>query len=189
MTEKEKCRAGLLYDANNDPTLLAEREACLCLCHELNALSPADAAGRKALLRRLLGTMGERVTILSPFHCDYGYNLHVADDVFVNLGGVFLDEAPITLGHHVFIGPQCGFYTAIHPLDAARRSLGLEQARPIHVGHDVWLGGHVTVCPGVTIGEGAVVGAGSVVTRDVPPRVVVAGNPCRIVRHLDDEHE
>lgn len=184
MTEKEKAAAGHLYDANNDPALLAERRACKTLCHELNGLSPLNEHDRNALLQRLLGTAGTGLVIETPFMCDYGYNIHTGHGVYFNTGCVILDEAPVKFGHHVFVGPQCGFYTAIHPLDARRRNAGLERALPISVGNDVWIGGHVTVLPGVSIGDGAVVGAGSVVTRDVPPRVVAAGNPCRVLRRL-----
>ena len=100
---------------------------------------------------------------------------------------VILDCAPVTFGHNVLVGPGCGFYTAIHPLHAAHRATGGEKAAPITVGSDVWFGGNVTVLPGVTIGDGAVIGAGSVVTRDIPPGVVAAGNPCRVLRPVDQE--
>lgn len=185
MTEKEKMQAGLLYDANNDATLIAERNACQDLCHQYNQLSPLYTAERDALLRRLLGRAGKGITFVSPFVCDYGHNIAAGDNVFLNAGCVVLDEANVTFGSNVFVGPQCGFYTAIHPIDAARRNKGLESARPICVADDVWIGGHVTVLPSVTIGTGSVVGAGSVVTKDVPPHVVAAGNPCRVLRQID----
>lgn len=182
MTEKEKCAAGLLYDANYDAELVAERTACQSLCFELNQLAPTQEAERTMLLRQLLGTAGERLVIVSPFFCDYGRNVHFGTDCFLNTACVILDEAEVRFGNHVFVGPQCGFYTACHPFDVAQRNAGLEYARPIHVGNDVWIGGHVTVLAGVTIGDGSVIGAGSVVTHDIPSGVIAVGNPCRVLR-------
>ena len=170
-----------LYDAN-DPTLARRRLACKDLCAQYNRLLPSDLAGRSALLRRLLGSVGERVWIEPDFWCDYGDQIHLGEDFYANHNLVILDAAPVTFGSHCFIAPNCGFYTAGHPLDALRRDLGLESARPITVGSHVWIGGNVAVLPGVTIGDGAVIGAGSVVTRDIPPGVLAVGNPCRPVR-------
>jgi len=186
MTEKEKMLAGDIYDANNDAELLHERGVCQQLCHELNQTSPLEVEARQTAVKRLFGATKGTATVVSPFVCDYGWNVRVGENFFINAGGVMLDEAPITFGDNVFIGPQCGFYTAIHPLDAPRRNAGLEYARPIVIGSNVWIGGHVTVLPGVRIGDGAVIGAGSVVTKDVPPRVVAVGNPCRVLRQIED---
>lgn len=183
-SEKEKCRAGLLYDANHDPQLLKERARAQELCQALNGLPPSQAATRKDLLAKLLGCMGEGADIVTPFFCDYGYNISIGPWSFINAYCTILDEAPVTFGAHVFVGPNCGFYTAAHPIDAEQRNKGLEFAKPISIGHSVWLGGHVVVLPGVTIGAESIIGAGSVVTRDVPPGVVAAGNPCRVQRKL-----
>ncbi len=185
-TEKMKMAAGRLYDANYDEELLAERAACAELLYDLNRLRPSQEAERQALLRRILGCVKGRLTVVGPFFCDYGYNIVAGDGLFLNTGTVILDEARVTFGKDVFVAPGCGFYTAGHPLDAERRNRGLEFARPITVEDNVWIGGGVTVLPGVTIGEGSVVGAGSVVARDVPPRVVAAGNPCRVVRPITE---
>ena len=108
----------------------------------------------------------------------------MGEQFYANHGCVILDCAPVVFGDHVFIAPNCGFYTAGHPLDAETRNTGLEYARPITVGSDVWIGGNVTVLPGVTIGSNVVIGAGSVVTRDIPDHVVAVGNPCRPVKEL-----
>lgn len=185
-TEKEKARAGLLYDANYDSELLQERMACAEKIHELNMLGPVRWKEREELLRGLLGRTPSRFTILSPFFCDYGYNIEVGDDFFMNVNCVILDGAQVTFGHHVFVGPGCGFFTAGHPLDAEQRNRGLEIARPIRVGDDVWIGGNVSVLPGVSIGERSIIGAGSVVTRDIPAEVVAAGNPCRVIRRITE---
>lgn len=184
MTEKEKMLSGEWYDAASDPELLSELYACRDRIYELNRLHPRETATRDILLRSIIGHMGREVTILSPFFCDYGSHISIGDCTYINFNLTVLDEAPVTIGSHVFIGPGCSLLTAVHPLDAQERNKGTEKALPITIGDSVWLGGNVTVLPGVTIGEGAVVGAGSVVTRDVPPRTVVAGNPARIIRWL-----
>lgn len=184
-TEKQKMLRGEWYDAAYAPELLAERDRCRTHCEIFNhpGHTPQE---RDAALHRALPHLGERTTFVPPLHCDYGTQVETGTDCFFNFGTTFLDEAPIRFGNHVFVGPDCGFYTAIHPLDAPRRNRGLERALPITVEDDVWIGGHVTVLPGVTIGRGSVVGAGSVVTRDVPPGVVAAGNPCRVIRPITE---
>lgn len=186
-TEKMKAQAGLLYDANYDAELLAERTACADRLYELNLLRPSQEEERKALLRKLLGKTKENFCIVSPFHCDYGYNIEVGENFFMNAGGVILDGARVTFGDNVFIAPHCGFYTAGHPLDIEQRNQGLEYAYPITVGDNVWIGAHVCVLPGVIIGEGSVIGAGSVVTKDIPPHVLAVGNPCRVIREITEE--
>ncbi len=185
-TEKQKMLCGEWYDANYDAQLTAEREACRRRCEAFNQPGLTDGQ-RDEALRQLLPHLGQRSAVVPPLHCDYGCHVETGTDCFFNFGTTLLDGAPIRFGNHVFVGPDCGFYTAIHPLDAARRNRGLERALPITVEDDVWLGGHVTVLPGVTIGRGSVIGAGSVVTRDVPPGVVAAGNPCRVIRRIEEE--
>ena len=187
MTEKEKMLRGMLYLADDDPQLLSERMRAKDLCFALNQLPPSHREEREALLRKLLGGAGEQLDILSPFWCDYGCNITVGKRFFANHGLVILDCAKVTFGDYVFIAPNCGFYTAGHPLDAETRNAGLEFARPITVGDNVWFGGNVSVLPGVTIGSGSVIGAGSVVSRDIPPNVVAVGNPCRAVRTIRPE--
>lgn len=184
LSEKEKCRAGELYDAAHDPELLSERLRCQELCAEYNRLDPGMAENREKLLRELLGRAGDGLLIEQPFHCDYGYNIEVGEKFYANFNCVILDEADVRFGDNVFIGPNCAFYTAIHPLDAEMRRLGLESARPISVGDDVWIGGNVVVLPGVNIGSGCVIGAGSVVTKDIPAGFLAFGNPCRVIRKL-----
>ena len=184
MTEKEKMLSGEWYDAASDSELLSELYACRDKIYELNRLHPRETAGRDILLRSIIGHMGREVTILSPFFCDYGSHISIGDCTYINFNLTVLDEAPVTIGSHVFIGPGCSLLTAVHPLDAQERNKGTEKALPITIGDSVWLGGNVTVLPGVTIGEGAVVGAGSVVNSDVPHRTVVAGNTARIIRRL-----
>lgn len=186
-TEKMKAKAGKLYDANYDKELLEERKACADRTHRLNLLPPSQEEERKDILHRLFGKHKSQFTVISPFFCDYGYNIEVGENFFMNMNCVILDEAKVTFGDNVFVAPCCGFYTAGHPLDAERRNRGLEYARPITIGDNVWIGGHVCVLPGVTIGDNAVIGAGSVVTKDVPANVVAAGNPCRVIRPISEE--
>ena len=184
--KKMHVEPGVLYDANYDPQLIAERIECKELCFELNGLRPSMTIMREEIVRRLLGKAGKNCWIESPFYCDYGYNIEVGDNFYANTGCVILDGAKVTFGDNVFIAPHCGFYTAGHPLDYERRNMGLEYALPIAVGNNVWIGGHVCVLPGVTIGDNSVIGAGSVVNKSIPAGVLAAGNPCRIIREIGD---
>lgn len=187
MTEKEKRDLGLIYDANNDPELLGEVIGTKDICFDYNMVRPTDEKKKREIMDALLGRTGDQYTIMSPFWCDYGYNIEIGDHFYCNHNCVILDAAKVTFGDYVFIGPDCGFYTAGHPLDVTSRNAGLEYARPITVGNNVWFGGGVRVMPGVTIGDNTVIGGGSVVTRDIPSGVVAAGNPCRVIRVLSEE--
>ena len=184
MTEKEKQQAGMLYDANHDPEVLEELHRCEQECFEINQIPPNNREERIRRLKKLFGKTGDGFIVVAPFFCDYGYNIKVGDHFFANAYCVILDEAEVTFGDNVFIAPSCSFYTAGHPLDVKQRNKGLEYAKPIHVGDNVWIGGNVTVCPGVTIGSNVTIGAGSVVTHDIPDNVLAAGNPCKVIRKL-----
>ena len=184
MTEKEKMLQGVLYDANYDKALIAERTKAKDLCFEYNAVLPSKADERKALMRKILGKTKGNFLIEAPFFCDYGYNIEIGENFYSNHNLVILDGNKIVFGDNVFIGPNCGFYTAGHPTDAERRNKGLEYAKPIRVGNNVWFGGNVCVLPGVTIGDNAVIGAGSVVNRDIPSHSLAVGNPCRVIKKL-----
>ena len=184
MTEKEKAEAGLLYNANYDPALTSERLACMDKCYDYNKLRPSQKKERDALLRQLLGKAGNNLCIEQPFFCDYGRNIEVGDNFFMGVNGVILDGAKVTFGHNVFVGPNCGFYTAGHPFDVNQRNEGLEYAYPISIGDNVWIGAGVCIVPGVTIGSNSVIGAGSVVTKDIPEGVLAFGNPCRVIRTI-----
>ena len=183
MTEREKMLSGALYRAGA-PELVQARRRAKELCSRFNQEAVQDPEAGARLLRELLGEAGDDISIQPMFWCDYGCNIRMGSQIEINHNCVILDCAPVAFGDHVFIGPNCGFYTAGHPLDAAPRNAGLEFARPITVGDNVWFGGNVAVLPGVTIGSGAVIGAGSVVSRDVPPNVVAAGSPCRVLRPI-----
>lgn len=183
MTEKEKMLKGEIYNANYDLELLQERTACKIKCQRYNTLQ-YDAAERQALLRSIIADCGENVTVEPSFWCDYGYNIHLGENFYSNHNLVILDGAPVIFGKNVFVAPNCGFYTAGHPLNAKERNEGLEYARPITVGDDVWFGAGVQVMPGVTIGGNVVIGGGSVVVKDIPDNSVAVGNPCKVIKKL-----
>ena len=186
MTELERMRSGRLYHPGDD-ALSEARNQAKRLTWRYNQLDPTDWAGRTALLEELLGHLGEDSWIEPSFRCDYGVNITVGDAVFINYDCVFLDVAPISIGDRVLIGPRTGLYTAGHPIVPEVRDTGLEYGLPITLEDSVWLGGSVTVCPGVTIGQNSIVAAGSVVTKDIPPNVIAAGNPCRVLRPITDD--
>ncbi len=186
MTEKEKMLAGMIYDANYDPQLMAERLDCKELCRDYNELRPKNMQARTELLHRLLGEVKGNLLIEQPFVCDYGYNISVGKNFYSNHNLVILDCAKVSFGDNVFIAPNCGFYTAGHPLEASERNKGLEYAQPITVGDNVWFGANVSVLPGVTIGDNCVIGAGSVVNKDIPANSLAVGNPCKVIRTIDN---
>jgi maltose O-acetyltransferase len=180
MSERDNMLAGRPYDAS-DPELVEARFRARRLLQGLGAVDPADAEGHDALLRGLLGGCGTGSWVETPFLCDYGVNIALAERVYINMGCVFLDAALITIAADVQIGPCVQLLTSDHPRDGAERAAGLESALPISIGARAWLGGGVIVLPGVEIGAETIVGAGSVVTRSLPGGVVAAGNPCRVM--------
>ncbi|WP_426482579.1 sugar O-acetyltransferase [Chryseobacterium sp. R2ACT005] len=188
MTEKEKCAAGLLYNANYDKELIQERIACKDLCQEYNGLKNSEAENKYRILKSIISDIKENICIEPNFWCDYGYNIKVGENFYANHNLVILDCAKVEFGDNVFIGPNCSFYTAGRPLDAKQRNEGLEYAHPIKVGNNVWLGGNVVVLPGVSIGNNSVIGAGSVVTKDIPDHVVAVGNPCKVVKKITEQN-
>ncbi|HKO88494.1 MAG TPA: sugar O-acetyltransferase [Burkholderiales bacterium] len=181
--EKNKMLAGALYRAN-DPLLREERLHARRLLKAYNDSAPDDVGLRLKLLGELLGKKEGSIEIEPPFRCDYGYNISVGDGFYANFNCVILDCARVEIGRNVFLAPFVQIYTATHPIDAATRNSGLESALPITIGNDVWIGGGAILNPGVTIGSGSVIGAGSVVTRNIPPKVLAVGNPCRPIRDL-----
>lgn len=186
MTEKDKCRQGLLYDANYDAELLKERENAKEVLFEYNRLRPSQQEERSRLLKQLLGKTGKELIIEPPFACDYGYNIEVGENFYANVNLVILDGAKVSIGDNVFLAPTVGIYTAGHPLDVAQRNRGLEYAYPVTIGNNVWIGAGAHILPGVKIGDNTVIGAGSVVTKDIPSGVLAVGNPCRVVRRIEE---
>ena len=184
MTEKDKMLAGELYDANYNKNLEKERERAKDLCYEFNKLKPSDREKQNELLNKLFGKTKGTFRVEQPFMCDYGYNIEIGENFYSNHNLIILDPNKVIFGDNVFIAPNCSFYTAGHPLDYETRNKGLEYAKPIKVGNNVWIGGNVVVLPGVTIGDNAVIGAGSVVTKDIPSNVVAVGNPCKVIKEI-----
>jgi maltose O-acetyltransferase len=182
-TMRERMLAGELYLA--DDAVLAEEQARAArLLDRFNKSGADDGAERRGLLLELLGELGEGSEIRPPLRCDYGSRIRVGARTFVNYGLVALDVASIEIGDDVQIGPNVQLLTPTHPIDPDTRRAKWEAAEPIVIEGNVWLGGGVIVLPGVTIGENSVVGAGTIVTKDLPPNVVAAGNPARVVRSL-----
>ncbi len=167
------------------PEFGAGLAACEEMCFEFNSLPPSRKEERRRLIRSLFGAVGERFTINPPFHCDFGFNIRVGENFIGNFNLTILDEAEVTIGDNVFIGPNVSLCTVIHYLNPEERNRGIMRALPITIADNVWIASNVVVLPGVTIGEGAVIGAGSVVTKDVAPFTLAAGNPCRPIRPID----
>lgn len=184
-SEREKMLAGELYDAQ-DAELVALRGRAREICRALVDASDGDSAGsQRDCLKSLFGRGGDSVLLEPPFHCDYGGNILLGEKVYFNFNCIVLDVCEVRVGDFTLFGPAVQIYTALHPMNAqARRTR--EFGKPVTIGSDVWVGGGAIVCPGVTIGDRAVIGAGSVVTRDVPAAVFAAGNPCRVVREINE---
>lgn len=175
--------SGELYNAL-DKQLSDERLRTRLLLKELNDTREDQSEERLRILKELIPNAGADLWLQPPFYCDYGTNMFIGEKVFFNFNCVVLDVMAVTIGSRTLFGPNVQLYTATHPLDYKERASGLEFAKPITIGEDVWLGGSVVVCPGVTIGDRTVIGAGSVVTKDIPADVFAAGNPCRVIRSL-----
>lgn len=183
MTEKIKMMKGELYNPA-DKQLSIDRIKAKNLCYAYNSLKPDLEDERKEIIKSLFRKTGENFQIEPNFYCDYGYNIEIGENFYSNHNLVILDPAKVTFGNNTFIGPNCGFYTAEHPLNSAVRCKGVEYAKPITIKDNVWIGGNVTVLAGVTIGNNVVIGASSVVTKDIPDNSIAVGNPCRVIRKV-----
>jgi len=179
-SQKENMLAGRLYHAG-DPELQADMAANKRWLVRYNAALAADPAERRTLLAEHLGSVGEGAVIRPPFHCDYGFNIHLGTGVFLNFNCVILDVVEVRIGDGTQIGPGVQLLAADHPRSPQERASGLEFGRPVHIGRNVWIGGGALIMPGVTVGDDAIIGAGSVVTRDVPAGATVVGNPARVL--------
>jgi len=175
--------AGELYDPL-DQQLTEERLQTRLLIKELNDTREDQTEERTRILEKLIPNAGADLWLQPPFYCDYGYNIEAGEKVFFNFNCVVLDVTRVTIGSRTLFGPNVQIYTATHPLNHTERAAGLEYAKPIAIGDDVWVGGSAIICPGVSIGDRSVIGAGSVVTKDIPADVFAAGNPCKVIRPL-----
>lgn len=184
-SEKEKMLAGELYDPLNKQ-LSDERLQARLLIKALNDTREDEITERSRILKELIPHAGEGLWLQPPFYCDYGSNMKLGEKVFFNFNCVVLDVAQVTIGSRTLFGPNVQIYTATHPMNHKLRASGLENAKAITIGEDVWVGGSAVICAGVRIGDRTVIGAGSVVTKDIPADVFAAGNPCRVIRSLDE---
>jgi len=184
--EWAKMLNGEIYDAVH-PEFLRRLSITRQKLWKFNQMLPDNTDAQNDIIRGLMGKIGTHFHINAPFRCDYGCNIHIGERFFANFNLTILDEAVVTIGDDVFIGPNVSIFTACHPIDPKRRNTGIEWAEPVTIGNSVWIGGDATILPGVTIGDNVVVGAGAVVARDVPDSVVVVGNPARIIKHIDVE--
>lgn len=184
-TEFEKMRGGEMYDYS-DPEVDESLRRSRLACEQLNRTG-LDHVDYRAALENLIPGVPESVIIVPPFHCDHGHGLRLGEHVFINYNAILLDTAHITIGAHTLLGPNVSIYTCNHPLDWRLRRKTVERAQPVIIGSDCWLGGNVVVRPGVSIGDRCVIGTGSVVVHDIPAGSLAAGNPCRVIRKLEDE--
>lgn len=185
MTEKEKMIAGDLY-APSDLQLVKDRRQARILFGSYNSTPPDDVEKRKELLQELFNQRSVNLYIEPPFYCDYGYNIELGENVYMNFNCCILDVSLVKIGNNTMFGPNVQIYTATHPLEHKARNSGFEYAKPITIGNNVWVGGNAIICPGVTLGNNVVVGAGSVVTKSFPDDVFIAGNPARIIKTIDN---
>lgn len=184
MSEKEKMINGEKYNPMV-PELIQARTRAKELCQKYNSLPQDSKDEKNNILKELFGKTKNSIIIEQNFFCDYGFNIECGENFYINHNCVILDCAKVKFGDNVFIGPNCGFYTPNHPLTAKERNTFIESAKPITVGDNVWFGGNVVVLPGVTIGNNTVIGTGSVVTKDIPDNVVAVGNPCKVIKHIE----
>ena len=186
MTEAEKLDAGLEYDFT-EPEVRGRKFRAVKGCQKLNGIDMTETAAREAAIRELFGSAGKSPVVLPTFHCDNGGNIHVGDNFFANYNVTILDNREVRIGDNVMIGPHTLIATVGHPLSPAKRRAHCAIAKPIHIGNDVWIGGNVTIMPGLTIGNNVVIAAGAVVTKDVPDNSLVAGVPAKKVRDLEND--
>jgi maltose O-acetyltransferase len=182
-TEKEKMIDGEGYLAG-DTVLVKDRRKAKNLLHRLNVIEYRITKKAREIIQELIPNAGTNLYIEPPFFCDYGYNVVCGNDVYFNVNCVVLDSAKVTIGSNVFFAPNVQIYTANHPLEAELRKT-LENASPISIGNDCWIGGNAVILPGITIGNGCVIGAGSVVTKNIPDNSLAVGNPAKVIRKLN----
>lgn len=185
--EKIKMLKGEEYNPE-DKTLKMERDKARQFCFDFNLVPPKEKIRKQAMLKAFLGKVGQKFNINGPFYCDYGYNIFLGENFYANFDLTILDAARVIFGDNVLIGPNCGFYTSEHPLDPISRQSGIETARPIFIGNNVWIGGGVKVVAGVNIGDGCVIGAGSVVAKSIPDYCIAVGSPARVIKEIDKKY-
>ena len=173
-----------MHNLQDEKKLFYERIRCKSLCHKYNSVSPEMLGIRQDLIKYILGRTKALFLIEQPFMCDYGYNIQIGENFYSNHNLLILDEAPVIFGNDVLVGPNCSFFTSVHPINPEMRKRGVKRAQPVNIGNNVWICGNVTVLPGVTIGDNSVIGAGSVVAKDVPPNSLAVGIPSKVIKTL-----
>lgn len=181
-SEKEKMLSGEYYYAY-DEELVRERDYAKNLTYKFNQTRPTEKEKRQEILKQLIIAKGS-IHIEAPFNCDYGYNIEVGENFYANYGCTILDVNKVKIGDNVLLAPNVQIYTATHPTEPIERLTGKEYAESIVIGSNVWVGGGTIICPGVKIGDNVTIGAGSVVTKDIPDKVIAAGNPCRVIKSI-----
>ncbi|WP_137672235.1 sugar O-acetyltransferase [Agarivorans sp. Toyoura001] len=184
MTERDKMLRGEVYDPS-DSELTVMRTQARSICHQYNQTTRQQAEQRNQLLHELFGSIKGAIKIEPQYNCDYGKNISVGDNFYMNFACVILDCGPVTIGDNCFIGPQVGIYTACHPIDPIERNQGIEFAKGITIGDNCWIGGHATINPGVTLGDNVVVASGAVVTKSFGNNVVIGGNPAKVIKTVE----
>ncbi|WP_409301027.1 sugar O-acetyltransferase [Peribacillus sp. SCS-155] len=182
-SEKEKMLNGELYHAS-DEELVKDREYARRKTRHFNQTIENENELREQMLKKLFSATGERIYIEPDFRCDYGYNIEIGEDFYANYNCVILDVCKVKIGDNCMLGPGVHIYTANHPLDPEERLSGLEYGKPVTIGNNVWIGGGAIINPGVTIGDHAVIASGAVVSKDVPKKTVVGGNPAKVIKKI-----
>ncbi len=175
-------------DGKNNDVRHADRTRAYTICQKYNKIRPYNEKKRRKVLEKIFKEIGENVTVKEPFHCDYGYNITIGNNVDINYNCVMLDDTTITIGNDVRIAPNVNIFTVYHPLDAIDRKNTIILSRPIVIKDNAWLGGNCVIMPGVTIGKNAVIGAGAVVTKDIPDNAVAVGVPARVIKILSEKN-
>lgn len=186
MTEIEKLEAGLEY-TYDDPEVAARKENAIIQCRKYNAIDDTDYDAQYAQLKEMLGSVGEKVWIAKTFSCDNGKKIHIGSNFTGNFNLTILDIREVTIGDNVMIGPNTLITTVGHPLSPMGRRKHMAHAKPVTIGNDVWIGGNVTILPGVTIGNNVVIAAGAVVNKDIPDNCVAAGVPAKVIKEIEDD--
>ena len=184
--EYSKMLSGEYYNAN-DPYLVDLRNKAELLYKEYNSTTETDISKRNEIYSKLFGKVGQNLSIRAPFYCDYGINTYLGDNVYMNFNCIILDCAKVTIGNNCMFAPNVQIYSAAHPIDPELRKNGKEFAKEIIIGNNVWIGGGAIINPGVTIGDNSVIGSGSVVTKNIPSNCVAVGNPCKVIKYLEEE--
>lgn len=185
-SQKERMLSGDLYIAD-DPELAKDFHKAKRLLREYNQTTEYQETDRQTILKDLFKQSGKKIHIEPPFYTDYGCNTVIGENFYSNYDCIILDIANVTIGNNVMFGPRVSLYTAGHPIDAVIRNEHYEYGKPITIGDNVWVGGNVVFNPGVTIGDNVVIGSGSIVTKDIPSNVIAVGNPCKVLREINDQ--